>query len=364
MPDFATIRDARGSEGRESDGNHEFIPEAAGRFDDNVPREEITRRVTELIVDAGLEDDKETFKRGAWLAHDPVRFYTSDASEDENKSLLCEAVNRFRQPFAIWWVSIVNALAATVQGIDETVISGAQLYFLKYFGIENNALLTGLINASPYLMCATRHAAAFQSLLQLRATKLQAARDLYYIVQSVKLEEDLRSGRTLFSDIRDVVQLPRVRYAALASWFIMFMQNFCGINAMTYYTGQVFVDTGATAVTAIYASIGALPAIKYIDIWGRRPLLPIFFIPETRGKSLEELDMVFAVPISVHGANKLHQLRYWLGLSSDRPRDMEDIMRENNLRVSAPRGVNDEEKMSDDIKQVEQAEHIMPPNTI
>lgn len=50
---------------------------------------------------------------------------------------------------------------------------------------------------------------------------------------------------------------------------------------MTYYTGQVFVDTGATAETAIYASIGAgallfvgaLPAIKYIDIWGRRPLL-------------------------------------------------------------------------------------------
>lgn len=50
---------------------------------------------------------------------------------------------------------------------------------------------------------------------------------------------------------------------------------------MTYYTGQVFVDTGATTETAIYASIGAgallfigaLPAVKYIDIWGRRPLL-------------------------------------------------------------------------------------------
>lgn len=49
----------------------------------------------------------------------------------------------------------MNALAATVQGMDETVISGAQLYFLKYFGLEDNALLTGLINASPYLMCAT-----------------------------------------------------------------------------------------------------------------------------------------------------------------------------------------------------------------
>lgn len=50
---------------------------------------------------------------------------------------------------------------------------------------------------------------------------------------------------------------------------------------MTYYTGQVFVDTGASTETAIYASLGsgamlfvfALPAIKYIDIWGRRFLL-------------------------------------------------------------------------------------------
>lgn len=50
---------------------------------------------------------------------------------------------------------------------------------------------------------------------------------------------------------------------------------------MTYYTGQVFVETGASPQTAIYASIGAgallflfaLPAVKYIDIWGRRPLL-------------------------------------------------------------------------------------------
>lgn len=55
----------------------------------------------------------------------------------------------------MWWVSIVGALAATVQGMDETSISGAQLFFLKYFGLEDNATLIGFVNASPYLMCAT-----------------------------------------------------------------------------------------------------------------------------------------------------------------------------------------------------------------
>ena len=82
-----------------------------------------------------------------------------------------------------------------------------------------------------YLVSRKRYSAAFRSLLRLRPTTLQATRDLYCIMEAVKVEESLRSGRTFFSDIRDIVQVPRVRYAALASWFIMFMQNFCGINA-------------------------------------------------------------------------------------------------------------------------------------
>lgn len=62
---------------------------------------------------------------------------------------------RFDQTFAVWWVSVVNALAAVVQGMDQTVISGAQLFYLKYFGLEDDPALTGFVNASPYLVCAT-----------------------------------------------------------------------------------------------------------------------------------------------------------------------------------------------------------------
>lgn len=77
-----------------------------------------------------------------------------------------EVKRRFNQPFAVWWVSVVNAIAAVVQGkepsqkrnklsqirktdvhkiyvgMDETVVSGAQLFFLKYFGLENDVVLT------------------------------------------------------------------------------------------------------------------------------------------------------------------------------------------------------------------------------
>ena len=82
-----------------------------------------------------------------------------------------------------------------------------------------------------YLVSRRRYPEAFRSLLRLRPSKLQATRDLYCIMEAVNVEESLRSGRTFLSDIRDIIQVPRVRYAALSSWFIMFMQNFCGINA-------------------------------------------------------------------------------------------------------------------------------------
>ena len=82
-----------------------------------------------------------------------------------------------------------------------------------------------------YLVSRGRYAKAYQSLLKLRPSKIQAARDLYCIVEAVNLEDKLRSGRTIVSDIRDIITVPRVRYAALSTWFIMFMQNFCGINA-------------------------------------------------------------------------------------------------------------------------------------
>lgn len=76
-------------------------------------------------------------------------------SADTKKDIQRQIKHRFRQTAALWWVTIVGALAATVQGMDETVISGAQLFYLKYFGLVNDPKLTGFVNASPYLMCAT-----------------------------------------------------------------------------------------------------------------------------------------------------------------------------------------------------------------
>ncbi|RFU31981.1 hypothetical protein B7463_g4375, partial [Scytalidium lignicola] len=531
--------------------------------------EQVIERASKLAEDCGLADKQEVLIRGAKLAHRPREFYTS-ATAPEKQALQDEVRQRFKQPLAVWWVSVVNAMAATVQGMDETVVSGAQLYFLKYFGLENDVVMTGFVNASPYLMCATvgcwlaipfnswfgrrgtifcfsivsvaasfweaaahswqvflggrlllgisigansatvamytaecspvpirgglvmfwelfvafgimlgylmgvaflkveyplnwrlmmgstfvaplfvialvffgpesprylvskrRYKKAFQSLVRLRANELQASRDLYCIYEAVKLEEHLRTGRTFFSDIRDI---------------------------MTYYTGQVFVDTGASSETAIYASVGAgallwlgaIPAVRYIDKWGRRPLLigslilmagctlftgfsflapnqherlalvavgiylyelvyapgqgtipfvyasesfPLymrslgmsfatattwvfsfsltlawpsqlasmtptgafcfysawcvvgtvvvfFFIPETRGLSLEELDAIFNVPMALHANNKWHLLQFWLKLRPKPPVSIMSLAKEQFAQFQSEESSN------------------------
>ena len=74
---------------------------------------------------------------------------------------------------------------------------------------------------------------------------------------------------------------------------VMFMQQFCGINAIVYYNSTIFIRGGFTEVAALTASWGfgmvnflfAIPTFYTIDTFGRRnlllltfPLMAIFFL--------------------------------------------------------------------------------------
>lgn len=86
-------------------------------------------------------------------------------------------------------------------------------------------------------MIRGRYRDAFNALCQLRPSKLQAARDLYYIHAALKVEEQLREGKRLWSEMFAV---PRNRRAAQSSFFVMFMQQvrpefpwpvtYCGVD--------------------------------------------------------------------------------------------------------------------------------------
>lgn len=138
-----------------------------------------------------------------------------------------------------------------------------------------------------WLMKKGRYNQAYKSLLRLRNTPLQAARDLYY-VHAQLVEEAAIIGETNYAmRFLELFTIPRVRRATLASWTVMIAQQMCGINIIAFYSSSVFVQAHASEGTALWASFGfglvnfvfAFPAVWTIDTFGRRSLL-LFTFPQ------------------------------------------------------------------------------------
>ncbi|KAJ7078680.1 proton myo-inositol cotransporter [Mycena epipterygia] len=385
----------------------------------------------------GLEDHVELFGKAAQIAQDPTNFENiQDLSMDDRDVLRREYTHRWDQPKTLYYTICLCSVAAAVQGMDESVISGSVLFYPTYFGISTDAAvvgasaaarnewLVGLVNGAPYLCCGilgcwltdplnrwlgrkgailvtailsglacfwsaltntwwhlliarfvlglgigpksstvpvfaaecsppairgamasmwqmmvafgiflgyaadlallnvpdhgsvtglnwrlmlgsagvpavflaaqvlfvpesprwliskNRFPEAFQSLCSLRNHPLQAARDLFYTALLLEQEEDLAKHQH-GNRFLELFTVPRNRRASLASFIVMFMQQFCGVNVIVYYCSSIFTQSGFSLQQAFGASLGfgiinalvALPAIYTIDIFGRRPLL-------------------------------------------------------------------------------------------
>ncbi|KAJ5914405.1 Major facilitator superfamily domain general substrate transporter [Penicillium tannophilum] len=128
---------------------------------------------------------------------------------------------------------------------------------------------------------------AYQSLLRLRNTPLQAARDLYYISAQIKIEQEIIGPSNYITRFGELFTIPRVRRATLASFTVMIAQQMCGINIVSFYSSTIFSNAGASNEQALFAAWGtglvnfvfAFPAVWTIDTWGRRSLL-LFTFPQ------------------------------------------------------------------------------------
>lgn len=85
--------------------------------------------------------------------------------------------------------------------------------------------LVYLVPESPrWYMTKNRYRKAFDSLCRFRPSRLQAARDVYYIHKSLQIEEKQKEGKNL---IKEFFGVPRNRRAAQSSFFVMFMVCLC-----------------------------------------------------------------------------------------------------------------------------------------
>ncbi|UPL03409.1 hypothetical protein LCI18_014343 [Fusarium solani-melongenae] len=135
------------------------------------------------------------------------------------------------------------------------------------------------------------HFKAWQSLLRLRNTPVQAARDLYYIhclleqEKALVYESGLKVTSNVFTRFVELFTIPRIRRATWASGIVMIAQQMCGINIIAFYSATIFKESGIGDYTALWASFGfgiinflfAWPAVWTIDTFGRRTLLLFTF---------------------------------------------------------------------------------------
>ena len=131
-----------------------------------------------------------------------------------------------------------------------------------------------------WLMGKERHREAFESLRKLRFSEIEAARDCFYQYVLLKEAHAYGSGSYL-RRVWEMFTIRRNRNGAVGAWIVMFMQQFCGINVIAYYSSSIFVESNLSEVKAMLASWGfgminflfAIPAFYTIDLFGRRNLL-------------------------------------------------------------------------------------------
>ncbi|KAG7714122.1 hypothetical protein KL949_004977 [Ogataea haglerorum] len=326
----------------------------------NYSEEQVMAMGRNYALKYGL--DPELFSRAAAVARAPNRFNSMEfLSEGEKEALYEESHHPWKLSRQLYWLIIMASLGAAVQGMDETVINGAQLYYPKEFGIDKgtdrDTWLVGLVNfyssecapakirgslvmmwqmwtafgimfgyvmslafykvpphgihkglgwrlmlgsaslpaflvmiqvwfcpESPrWLMGKERHKDAYDSYKRIRRHEILAARDCFYT--HVLLLEEASYEMPFFTKVKEMFTVRRNRNGAMGAWVVMFMQQFCGVNVIAYYSSSIFKESGFSNRDALIASWGfgmlnwvfAVPAFRNIDKYGRRTLLLFAF---------------------------------------------------------------------------------------
>ena len=96
-----------------------------------LSEEQVIADVDAWCVDKGLVEHQDAFRKGALIARmgqrDDGYEYVSQLSSEEKEIFRNEQAHRWSQPFMLYFLVILCAGSAIVQGMDQTAVNGAQV---------------------------------------------------------------------------------------------------------------------------------------------------------------------------------------------------------------------------------------------
>ncbi|RYP21379.1 hypothetical protein DL765_002280 [Monosporascus sp. GIB2] len=125
-----------------------------------IPYDQLMRDVEAFAHEKGLEEHIPILRKGALVAQTPDNYGeeivgAEALDEAEMKALRDEVEHKWRMPWRLFLTIVTCSIGAAVQGWDQTGSNGATIFFPEFYGIggksDHDTLLTGLVNAGPYL---------------------------------------------------------------------------------------------------------------------------------------------------------------------------------------------------------------------
>ncbi|KAJ0304153.1 hypothetical protein COL516b_006043 [Colletotrichum fioriniae] len=164
-PEFSHMdHPGRQSEATAVDDEERKRLEASRKLEDPLAGftpEQLSQKGEDYCLEHGIADEEDirAFRLGAMIAGNMNKYDSmTEITADERAVLDGESTHKWRNPKMLYGVVAVCSFCAVVQGMDETVVNGAQSFYKKQFGIgeetERDTWLLGLTNSAPYLCCA------------------------------------------------------------------------------------------------------------------------------------------------------------------------------------------------------------------
>jgi len=125
-----------------------------------ISGEQLEADVDHFCQTRGLNDKRDHFLKGAFLAQNPKGFESQHNLTAEDKDVIrYENAHKWSHPKLLYLTIALCSIGAATQGWDQTGSNGANLSFPTEFGIpeddpvnaDRNTWLVGLVNSAPYI---------------------------------------------------------------------------------------------------------------------------------------------------------------------------------------------------------------------